>query len=58
MAYLVNHSHDLTHVQVFYGGTQVSDWSESQAAVTLVEMKGRNSINNCSCVYYLHCCFI
>lgn len=37
MAYLVNHSHHLTHVQVFHRGTQVSDGSEAQAAVTLVE---------------------
>ena len=40
-AYLVHHSHHLTHVQVFHRGAQVSDGAESQAAVPLVGGSGR-----------------
>lgn len=37
--HLINDPHYFTHLQILHGGTQVSDWSESQAAVTLVIKK-------------------
>ncbi|TNN76314.1 Neuropeptide FF receptor 2 [Liparis tanakae] len=43
--YFVSHAHHLAHLQVLHRGTQVSDWTESQAAVTLM-MKVRRDVSD------------
>lgn len=44
-SYLICHPHHFTHLQVFHRRTQVSDWTKSQTAVTLV-MKATEDISD------------
>lgn len=45
LSYLIRHSHHFTHLQVLHRRTQVSDWTKSQTAVTLV-MKATEDISD------------